>query len=72
MSKKTNEVEPTEENTAPEVAPVEPVATNLIAVNLKRDFWDADGVRVRAPQVVEVPIDDALSMIQSGAATKVD
>lgn len=42
-----------------------------IEVQLKRDVWDADGNRMRAPHIVSVPVEDAMDMVESGLAARV-
>lgn len=43
----------------------------LIPVQIKRDFWDADGKRHRKGTVVEVPVEAALDGVESGALARV-
>jgi hypothetical protein len=43
----------------------------LVEVMIKRDFWDADGVRHAAGTVVKVPVDAALEGVESGALGRV-
>lgn len=44
---------------------------NLIDVEIKRDFWDADGKRHRGGTRVKVPMEAALDGIESGALSRV-
>jgi len=53
-----------------EDVPAAPAPTG-IEVQLKRDVWDANGVRMRAPQIVTVPVEDAMDMVESGLASRV-
>lgn len=42
-----------------------------IACVVKRDFWDAEGVRHHAGTVVHVSVEDALDGVESGALGRV-
>lgn len=43
----------------------------LIAVTIKRDFWDKDGNRHRKGTIAEVPVEAALDGAESGALSRV-
>lgn len=43
----------------------------IVKVIVARDYWDASENRVRAGTVTEVPVDDAMEGIETGAFTRV-
>lgn len=44
---------------------------NLIEVEIKRDFWDTEGVRQRAGTTVKIPVEAALEGVENGMFARV-
>jgi len=50
--------------------PGRPPKPQTIACVVKRDFWDAEGVRHRAGTVVHVTVEDALDGVEAGSLSR--
>ena len=47
------------------------MADKTIKCVILRDFWDAEGNRQRAGQEIDLPAEDALDGVESGALSRV-
>lgn len=41
-------------------------------VLLKKDYWDLDGIRLRAGEVVHLTVDEAKALLKEGKAERAD
>ena len=43
----------------------------MIRCRIMRDYWDEDGVRQRAGQEIDVPAEEAMDGVETGALSRV-
>ena len=46
-------------------------AQPTVAVQIKRDRWDAEGNRQRKGTIVDMPVDEAMDAVEAGSVTRV-